>query len=134
MVREMISTKQLEENLIFTGPLRYDVYNFSPFDIFFLSSREDTYPLVVLEAAIMKIPTICFADSGGIVEFIGDDAGWSIGDFSIGLAANKIIELQSKKELVCSFGDTAFDKVVSLHCDSHKIVNQYEAIVGDLLR
>ena len=90
-LRNLIKEKQLDTNLIFTGSLPYDVYNFSPFDIFFLPSREDTYPLVVLEAAIMKVPTICFSGSGGVVEFVGDDAGWIIDDFSPSKASDKII-------------------------------------------
>ena len=134
MVREMIKAKQLQENLIFTGPLRYDVYNFSPFDIFFLSSREDTYPLVVLEAAIMKIPTICFSDSGGIVEFVGDNAGWSIGDFSTSKAANKILELNGDKDLIGLAGNNAFNKVISLHCNEDRIIKQYISLVEDLFK
>lgn len=128
-VQNIIKKKQLGSNLFFTGPLFYNLYNFSPFDVFFLSSREDTYPLVVLEAAIMKVPTICFSGSGGIVEFIGNDAGWIIDGFSTNKAANKIVELQRKKEIVCLQGNAAFNKVLSLHCDSYKIVDQYNAIV-----
>jgi glycosyltransferase involved in cell wall biosynthesis len=39
-------------------------------DIFILTSREDPYPLVVLEAANYAIPTICFNEAGGSPEFI----------------------------------------------------------------
>lgn len=133
-VRNIIKEKQLFPNLFFTGPLYYDVYNFSPFDIYFLSSREDTYPLVVLEAAMMKVPAICFSGSGGIIEFVGNDAGWIIDDFSISKAANKIIELQHKKDVVSSYGKIAFNKVISLHCNPDSIVDQYNSIIQDLRR
>lgn len=131
-VRNLIEKKKLSQNLFFTGPLYYDVYNFSPFDIFFLSSREDTYPLVVLEAAIMSVPTICFSESGGIIEFIGDDAGWSVDGFSIEKAADKIIVLKEQRGVVCSYGNTAFNKVVSLHCNPDVIIAEYQAITKDL--
>lgn len=38
-------------------------------DLFVLPSREDTFPLVCVEAASMGIPTVCF-DDAGIVELI----------------------------------------------------------------
>lgn len=44
-------------------------------DVFVLSSREDPFPLVCLEAANLGKPIVCFADAGGMPEFVGDDAG-----------------------------------------------------------
>jgi len=38
-------------------------------DIFALTSREDPFPLVMLEAAAIKLPMVCFAQSGGGPEF-----------------------------------------------------------------
>lgn len=131
-LRNSIQKNQLAKNLIFTGPLEYDIYNFSPFDIFFLSSREDTYPLVVLEAAMMKVPTICFSDSGGIVEFINNDAGWMIDDFSTIQAANKIIQLQRMKNIVQLQGESAFNKVLRLHCNANIILDQYRSVIEAL--
>lgn len=131
-LKDIVKRNKLEENIIFTGPLEYSIYNFSPFDIFFLSSREDTYPLVVLEAAIMKIPSLCFSDSGGIVEFVSNDAGWLIDNFSTTLAAEKIIELQGNRDVIKSRGSNAFDKVISSHCNENLIVNQYNSIINAL--
>ncbi|MEB3156808.1 MAG: glycosyltransferase family 4 protein [Cyanobacteriota bacterium] len=37
-------------------------------DVFALLSREDPYPIVVLEAGAQGIPTVCFRGSGGIPE------------------------------------------------------------------
>lgn len=131
-IRNEIKQKQLELNLIFTGSLHYDVYNFSPFDIFLLSSREDTYPLVVLEAAIMKVPSICFSGSGGIVEFIGEDAGWIIDGFSTELAADKIMQLYDSTSIIQSYGVTAFEKVLRLHCDEDIIIEQFRSAIAAL--
>ena len=44
------------------------------FDVFCLTAREDAFPLVCLEAASVSLPVVCFA-SGGIGDFVGDDAG-----------------------------------------------------------
>lgn len=131
-LKTIIKDRQLETNVIFVGPLDYSIYNFAAFDILFLSSREDTYPLVVLEAAMMKVPTICFSGSGGIVEFIKDDAGWIIEDFSTNCAADKIIELQKKSDVVHLRGDQAFDRVLNLHCNKGLIIDQYNSIIEAL--
>ena len=42
---------------------------YSQADLFFLTSREDPYPLVMLEAAFFKIPVLYFAQTGGAEEF-----------------------------------------------------------------
>ncbi|MGS0748164.1 glycosyltransferase [Halpernia sp. GG3] len=47
-----------------------DFYNI--IDIFYLSSREDPYPLVMVEASSYGIPIICFKGAGGTEEFIKD--------------------------------------------------------------
>lgn len=51
---------------------------FSEIDIFLLTSREDPYPLVVLEAANWHIPTICFEGAGGATEFVNMSDGGAI--------------------------------------------------------
>jgi glycosyltransferase involved in cell wall biosynthesis len=45
------------------------------FDVFVLLSREDPFPLIVLEAAFLKKPVIAFENSGGIPELIAQGAG-----------------------------------------------------------
>jgi glycosyltransferase involved in cell wall biosynthesis len=44
-------------------------------DVFVLPSREDPFPIVCLEAANLGKPIVCFADAGGMPEFVQDDAG-----------------------------------------------------------
>jgi glycosyltransferase involved in cell wall biosynthesis len=45
------------------------------FDVFFLSSREDPYPMVLVEASAFGIPIICFKNSGGAQEFVDEKVG-----------------------------------------------------------
>lgn len=42
---------------------------FRAFDVFALTSREDPYPLVGLETALLGVPMVCFA-AGGMVELV----------------------------------------------------------------
>ena len=45
------------------------------FDLFTLTSREDPYPLVMLEAGLNRNPVLCFAQSGGSPDYVGTDTG-----------------------------------------------------------
>ena len=45
---------------------------FEAMDLFFLSSREDPFPLVMLEAAFHEKPLVGFKGSGGISDFLQD--------------------------------------------------------------
>lgn len=47
----------------------------SLFDIHLLLSREDPFPLVVMESAGHAVPTVAFDSAGGAAEFIQSDAG-----------------------------------------------------------
>jgi glycosyltransferase involved in cell wall biosynthesis len=45
-------------------------------DVFALTSREDPFPLVMLEAAARRLPIVCFEASGGGPEFVGNERGY----------------------------------------------------------
>ena len=45
------------------------------FDVMTLTSREDPFPLVCLEAAAQQVPTVAFEGAGGIPEFLLPDCG-----------------------------------------------------------
>ena len=81
-IKNEIAIHQLDSYITITGSLPHSIENLLPFDLFILSSREDPYPLVVLEAALGKIPSVCFANTGGAQEFIGDDCGWIVDEIS----------------------------------------------------
>jgi glycosyltransferase involved in cell wall biosynthesis len=48
---------------------------FSAADVFLLTSREDPYPRVLLEAMAHGVPAVAFEGSGGCAEALGDGAG-----------------------------------------------------------
>ncbi len=99
------------------------------FDIHLLLSREDPYPLVMLEAASFGIPTIAFKDTGGCVEFIEEDAGITVayGDFiSMSRALN---ELVTDSVLRQQMGHVAKEKLAARH-DQRKITRQLIEILS----
>lgn len=85
------------------------------FDIHLLLSREDPYPIVVLEAASFAIPTICFADAGGAIEFVGNDAGAVIPFGNLVALSRSINLLVENVEMRRRLGNRAQEKVSQLH-------------------
>jgi len=82
-------------------------------EIFILTSREDPFPLVVMEAAQQGQPIICFENAGGAPEFVEADAGFVVPDFNVDAMGNRIMELLSSPDLRGQMGLTAKDKVLT---------------------
>lgn len=84
-------------------------------DVFILTSREDPYPLVCLEAASLGKPVICFDDAGGMPEFVGADCGIVVPYLAVANMALAIIKLFEQPELRNALGKRAFEKVTTQH-------------------
>ncbi len=82
-------------------------------DIFLLPSREDPFPLVALEAADCGLPILCFAESGGMPDFVEDDAGFIVPREDLNAMAEKLIELDRQEELRLKLGGRAREKLLS---------------------
>ena len=76
-----------------------------------LVSREDPFPLVCLEAASLGKPVLCFADAGGMPEFVEDDAGYVLPYLDTKQMSAQIIELATDVERVKQLGACAQFKV-----------------------
>jgi glycosyltransferase involved in cell wall biosynthesis len=51
------------------------IQHFCAFDVFALTSREDPFPLVMLEAADLALPMVCFEGTGGSNDFVAGGGG-----------------------------------------------------------
>ena len=81
--------------------------------MFLLPSREDPFPLVTLEAAECGLPTICFAEAGGMPDFVGEDAGFVVPFGNIEAMADKVVALMENQELRQKMGAQARKKLLS---------------------
>jgi len=99
-------------------------------DIFLLTSREDPFPLVVLEAAKNKIPTIAFNESGGATEFISTNAGVLVPYLSIEAMAEAIIKLVKNKDLCDLLSYTAYNKINSSFSNSKFVFSYFECLLN----
>ncbi|MFN8243100.1 MAG: glycosyltransferase family 4 protein [Ferruginibacter sp.] len=114
----------------FTGPRPPAIQNFLCADLFFLSSREDPYPLVVLEAAYTGLPAICFSASGGITDFVNDTNGWLINGFSAGEAASCIMVAIDQPATIITKGERARQDVLDLHFNENRIRSSFNQILS----
>ena len=105
----------LEKQVHFLGHRENPRDYFAAFDLFALTSREDPYPLVVLEAAALGLPVVGFAKSGGVGEFIEDDAGYLIPYLDIDAMAARSMELLSDESLRRKLGSRAREKAAQRH-------------------
>lgn len=100
----------LESRVIFIGKQTKPDSFYSLMDIFALTSREDPFPLVCLEVALLGKPIICFENSGGIPELVEDDAGAVVEFENTSEMAEKIIQFYNDKELLNHAGEKAHEK------------------------
>ena len=97
------------------GPQTNPAEWFETFDVFVLTSREDPFPLVCLEAASRGRPTLCFAGAGGEPEFVEDDCGFVVPYLDVATMAARAVELIESPDLRTRLGETAKTKALARH-------------------
>lgn len=120
----------IRDSVTFTGTVKDHVPIFAQFDIFVLSSREDPFPLVALDAASLGIPVVCFDKAGGTPELVEDDAGVVVPYMDVDGMARAVLELSGDPLLRRRLGDAAAAKVKARYdiaAAGSRIVNLVEA-------
>jgi glycosyltransferase involved in cell wall biosynthesis len=106
-----IDRLQVRSIVHFVGPQKNPARWFASMDVFLLTSREDPFPLVCLEAGALGVPIVCFRDAGGIPEFVESDAGFVVPYLSTGGAADRILTLANSPAVRDRLGRRAAAKV-----------------------
>lgn len=110
------------------NPLDY----YASFDLFALTSREDPFPLVCLEAASMGIPTVCFEGAGGMPEFVAPDCGEVARHLDVQHLAELSAQLLADAPRLKDAGTKARAKVERGHLVS-KVAPQIFALMSESL-
>ena len=132
LIESDIRLMGLSDRIILIPPTPQALDYINRFDILLLSSREDPYPLVVLEAALQEIPVVCFEDAGGAPELIESDAGFVVPYLDIIAASDAIIQLVLDPGLRQIMGEKGRKKVLERH-NTDKSVGNVEAIIQKYL-
>ena len=79
--------------LQFTGQVDNHLKYLAMFDAFALTSREDPFPLVALDAASLGKPVLCFAGAGGTPELIGEGSDCVVPYLNVSAMADILLRL-----------------------------------------
>ena len=127
--REMARKLSLTEDIEFVPftPCPQDYFN--RFDVFALTSWEESASLVAMENMLLEKPVVCFAGTGGPCEFVGD-TGVVLAEFSPPLMAAAIAELASDPDRKSALGKSARRRVLENFTAAH----QAHKILEEILR
>ncbi|RZJ77974.1 MAG: glycosyltransferase, partial [Chryseobacterium sp.] len=124
-LRYDVNKAGLDKNVFFINSSDEMDEFYSSLDILLLTSREDPYPLVVLEAASWGIPTICFEKAGGATEFVEySNGGVNIPYLDINSASELILSYHDFPELFKARGFNAQTYISATH-QNKQYVNDY---------
>lgn len=103
---------------------------YNSIDLLLLPSREDPYPLVVLEAAAAGVPTVCFERAGGAPEFVGSDCGSVVSYVDVTRMTEAVGNYAKHRDVLKTHGENAFAKVLQKHGDPTRIVEQFKSVMS----
>lgn len=120
----------LANRVRFIGVKSDSIRYLAALDVFALFSREDPFPLAMLEAASLAIPILCFSHTGGGPEFVEADAGMVVEYANTLAAAKALIQLSEQPALRQKMGEAARKKVM----DRYTVEIQAPKIAGFIER
>ncbi|MFD2786675.1 glycosyltransferase family 4 protein [Hymenobacter rubripertinctus] len=118
----------LTDRILFVGGKSDLKGYYEAFDVLLLTSREDPFPLVCLEAAQIGTPLVCFANAGGMPEFVRDDAGFVVPYLDVEQMAEKTRLLLNTPDLARQRGQTGCRRVRAEHTIATIGPQMYEVI------
>ena len=101
-----IQNESLKRRFLFTGRVDAPQTYYLAADVYALTSREDPFPSVVLEALDALIPVVAFKDCGGFEELLRRDCGVLVPKEDTKALARALIKLLKNTELALQLAST----------------------------
>ena len=111
-MRKQVASLGLKGLVHFVGPKLDVTPYYDTSELLLLTSREESLSLVMLEAALLQKPTICFDNSGHPPEFVRNGAGVVVAGFDPKDMAAKLMDILSNPELCRQMGKIAKQRVL----------------------
>ncbi len=121
----------LEHRVHFVGGQPTPIDFMALFDVLCLMSREEPLGLVVLEAACLGKPAVCFADAGGAPDLV-HGCGYVVPYLDIRQMAAKVIALLESPDERLGYGRAGRQKAVD-HYDVNVVAPRIVTIIERLL-
>lgn len=126
-----VAKSGLTDRVRFIAPTPDVLRYMARFDLFLLCSREDPYPLVVLEAGLSGVPVVCFDGAGGAAELVEEDGGVVTPYLDLLSTAQAIQQLAGNAERRRQLGQTLRQKIQERH-SLPQSTGQLLALIADL--
>ncbi len=122
----------LLENVHFLGCQPNPMDYFDAFDVLLLTSREDSFPLVCLENAVLGNPVLCFDRAVGSTEYVDDTCGHVSPYMDTSDMAQTVLRLCHDSETCYAFAQRIRQKVQKYTVDNcgKSILQVIEALAG----
>ncbi|WP_299110589.1 glycosyltransferase [uncultured Winogradskyella sp.] len=117
-----IKKANLQEHVFFKGEFENPEKEFSKFDMFMMSSREDPFPLVCIEVANLGKPIICFEGATGTEEILQNGGGKIVPYLDINAAAKVIINYISNPEEILTDGKKAHEEFKDFNIENQSSI------------
>ena len=88
----------VSEHVRFIGSVDNPEDYFNAFDLFLMTSREDPFPLVCLEAGQAGCPIVCFENAIGSTEYLNDQTGTVAPYLDTGAMADAVVRLATDSD------------------------------------
>lgn len=111
----------ISEYVTFINPTPKAVEIINALDVFVVSSREDPFPLVMLEAALCKKPILGFKNTGGCSEFVKDEAGILAAYLDVEGMAENLLYLADNKEIREAKGQNGHNSILTNYSFEHSV-------------
>lgn len=103
----------LGEYVRFPGSLADPTEFLRSLAVLLLPSREDSWPLVMLEAAAVGVPTVCFEETGGAADFVADGAGTAVPYLDLEAMARAVVHYLTDPDARARAGARARDRAAA---------------------
>jgi len=131
-VQQLVETLKLSEDVFFLGEQDYMERLISCADIFMLTSEQESFGLVALEAQSCAVPVLGTA-VGGLPEVIANGkSGYLVPVGDTTAIADKALELLGDEKLLSAFQECARQRAIDLF-DSRRIIPRYESFYEEIL-
>jgi glycosyltransferase involved in cell wall biosynthesis len=95
-----IKLAELEDVVALPGAMKDPTLFFQSLSLLLLPSREDSWPLVMVEAAMEGVPVVCFRGSGGAEQFLSTGGGTAVPYLDVEALAQAAARYLSDPELM----------------------------------
>jgi len=104
IIEHDIETLGMKNRILLPGEQKNPLPFYRIFDIYISCSKEESFGISAIEAAVMGKPLICFEKTGGLEEIVNQAGNITVPYMNIIVMARKIIELYFDRDKLANLG------------------------------